>query len=69
MNLNIQFIKRNSRAVYDVIRRFTRCTFDQLQKLCNLTSTDLCLALAQLLREKEIEQYCEQQVVYYRLLA
>ena len=39
MNLNLQFVKRNSQKVYDVLAYYTRCTFDQLEKLCNLTST------------------------------
>ena len=42
-------------------------SFDQLEKLCNLTSTELCLALAQLIREHKIEQYSERRAVYYRL--
>lgn len=67
MNLNLQFIRKNSLQVYDILRRCTRCTYDQLQRVCNLASTDLCLALAQLLREHKIEQFSEQRVVYYRL--
>lgn len=66
MNLNLQFIKKNSLQVYDVLKYYTRCTFEQLEKLCNLKSTDLCLALAQLMREHKVEQYCEQRAVYYR---
>ena len=80
MNLNLQFVKRNSQKVYDVLAYYTRCTFDQLEKLCNLTSTELeklcnltstelCLALAQLIREHKIEQYSERRAVYYRLPA
>ena len=63
------FVKRNSQKVYDVLAYYTRCTFDQLEKLCNLTSTELCLALAQLIREHKIEQYSERRAVYYRLPA
>ncbi len=66
MNLNLQFIKKNSMQVYGILIRYTRCTFEQLEKLCNLTSTDLCLALAQLMREKKIEQFSECHAVYYR---
>lgn len=64
--MDLQFIKGNSLKVYGILVRYTRCTFDQLEKLCNLTSTDLCLALAQLLREKKIEQFSECHAVYYR---
>ena len=38
MNLNL--IKTNSRQVYNILLHYTRCTFNQLQKLCNLASTD-----------------------------
>lgn len=69
MNLNLQFVKRNSQKVYDVLAYYTRCTFEQLEKLCNLTSKDLCLALAQLMREHRVEQYSESCAVYYRLPA
>ncbi len=66
MNLNLQFIKKNSMQVYEILMHYTRCTFEQLEKLCNLTSTDLCLALAQLMREHKVEQFSEQRAVYYR---
>ena len=69
MNFNIQFIKTNSRKVYDILLRYTRCTFDELERLCNTASTDLCMALAQLLKENKIEQVSEKQGVYYRLAA
>ena len=54
MKFNIQAIKSNSRKVYDILLRYTRCTFGELEKRCNLASTDLCMALLQLLREKKI---------------
>lgn len=65
--MNLQFIKKNSALVYDVLLHYTRCSFDQLQKLCKLANTDLCLALAQLMRENKIQQFTECQSVYYRL--
>lgn len=67
MKFNIQAIKSNSRKVYDILLRYTRCTFDELENLCHLASTDLCMALLQLIREKKIEQVSENQEVYYRL--
>lgn len=69
MNFNILFIKTNSRKVYDILLRYTRCTFGELERLCNMASTDLCMALAQLLKENKIEQVSEKQGVYYRLAA
>ena len=67
MKFNIQAIKNNSRKVYDILLRYTRCTFGELEKLCNLASTDLYMALLELLREKKIEQVSEEQGVYYCL--
>lgn len=69
MNFNIQAIKTNSRKVYDILLRYTRCSFGELEKRCNLASTDLCMALLQLLRENKIEQVSGQQGIYYRLAA
>ncbi len=67
MKFNIQFIKTNSRKVYDILLRYTRCTFNELQRLCGMESTDLCMALVQLIKENKIEQVSEKQGVYYRL--
>ena len=68
MKFNIQAIRTNSRKVYDILLRYTRCTFGELENLCNMASTDLCMAILQLLREKKIEQVSENQGnVYYRL--
>ncbi|HIZ01482.1 MAG TPA: winged helix-turn-helix domain-containing protein [Candidatus Bacteroides merdipullorum] len=69
MKFNIQAIKTNSRKVYDILLRYTRCSFGELEKRCNLASTDLCMALLQLLRENKIEQVSGQQGIYYRLAA
>ncbi len=67
MSFNIQFIKKNSLKVYDILLRYTRCTFSELQRQCGLASTDLCMALVQLLKENKIEQVSEKQGIYYRL--
>ena len=56
MKFNIQAIRTNSRKVYDILLRYTRCTFGELENLCNLASTD-----------KKIEQVSEKQGIYYRL--
>ena len=69
MKFNIQAIKTNSRKVCDILLRYTRCSFGELEKRCNLASTDLCMALLQLLRENKIEQVSGQQGIYYRLAA
>ena len=68
MKFNIQAIKTNSRKVYDILLRYTRCTFGELENLCNMASTELCMAILQLLREKKIEQGSENPgTVYFRL--
>lgn len=64
--MNLNRIKTHSKQVYNILLRYTRCTFGQLQKLCNLANTDLCFALVQLLKENKIEQVNEGHGVYYR---
>lgn len=68
MNLNLNLIKRNSMQVYNILSHYTRCTFAQLEQLCHMASTDLCLALVQLMRENKVEQYTDSRIVYYRPL-
>ena len=65
--MNLEHIRTNSRMVYQVIRRAYSCTFNELQRLTHLGSTELCLALAQLLQDSKIEQGKNQQGVYYQL--
>ncbi|MCI7008541.1 MAG: hypothetical protein MR919_06030 [Parabacteroides sp.] len=67
--MNFERIKENSKAVYQVIRQVYSCTFNELQRLTRLSSTDLCLALAQLLRDSKIEQGKNNLGVYYQLAA
>ena len=67
--MNFERIKENSKAVYQVIRQSYSCTFNELQRLTRLSSTDLCLALAQLLRDSKIEQGKNNLGVYYQLAA
>lgn len=67
--MNFERIKENSKAVYLVIHRAYSCTFNELQRLTSLSSTDLCLALAQLLHDSKIEQGKNNEGVYYQLAA
>ena len=67
--MNLEIIKENSKAVYQVIRQAYSRTFNELQRLTRLSSTDLCLALAQLLRDSKIEQGKNDLGVYYQLAA
>ena len=67
--MNFERIKENRKAVYQVIHQAYSCTFNELQHLTRLSSTDLCLALAQLLRDSKIEQGKNDLGVYYQLAA
>ncbi len=65
MAFNLDFIKQNSTMVYDLLCRSTRCTFNELQRGCHLSNTDLCLALANLMRDNLITQNREEEEIYY----
>ena len=67
--MNLEIIKENSKAVYQVIREAYICTFNELHRLTRLIISDLCLALAQLLRDSKIEQGKNDLGVYYQLAA
>lgn len=56
MILDKQHIRKNSIFLYGKMKRMYHYTFNDLQKLANLGSTELCLALMQLLQEKKITQ-------------
>lgn len=42
-------------------------TFNELQKICQLGNTELCLALVQLIQENKIKQDRNEQGIYYVL--
>lgn len=56
MIVDKEHIRRNSVVLYGKMKRMYRYTFDELEKLVNLGSTELCLALIQLLQEDKITQ-------------
>ena len=56
MIINKELISKNSTLLHGEIKKMYRYTFSELQKLANLGSTDLCLALIQLLQENKIMQ-------------
>ena len=56
MIINKELISKNSTLLYGKMKKMYRYTFSELQKLANLESTDLCLALIQLLKENKIMQ-------------
>ena len=56
MLINKELISKNSTLLYGKMKKMYRYTFSELQKLANLGSTDLCLALIQLLQENKIMQ-------------
>ncbi len=56
MVLDKENIRRNSVLLYSKMRSMYRYTFDELEKLVNFGSVELCLALMQLLQENKITQ-------------
>ncbi|OUN55726.1 hypothetical protein B5G17_08545 [Bacteroides uniformis] len=67
MTINKQIIKRNSAKVFSVMKRMCRYSFQELQCCTQLETTELCLALLQLLQERLIEQDRDARSVYYAL--
>ena len=56
MALNKQTIINNSKKVYACMYQMVHYTFNELQKICQLGNTELCLALVQLIQENKIKQ-------------
>ena len=56
MALNKQTIINNSKKVYACMYQMIHYTFNELQKICQLGNTELCLALVQLIQENKIKQ-------------
>ena len=56
MIINKELISKNSTLLYGKMKKMYRYTFSELQKIRNIGSTDLCLALIQLLQENKIMQ-------------
>lgn len=67
MTINKQIIKQNSVKVFTVMKRMCRYSFNELQHYTNLGTTELCLALLQLLHEDLIEQDRDAKGIYYAL--
>ena len=67
MTINKQIIKQNSAKVFSVMKRMCRYSFQELQCCTQLGTTELCLALLQLLQERLIGQDRDARGVYYAL--
>ena len=67
MTINKQIIKQNSAKMFSVMKRMCRYSFQELQCCTQLGTTELCLALLQLLQERLIEQDRDARGVYYAL--
>ena len=65
--INKQIIKQNSVKVFNVMKRMCRYSFQELQCCTQLGTTELGLALLQLLQEKLIEQDRDARGIYYAL--
>ena len=64
---NKQTIINNSKKVYACMYQMVHYTFNELQKICQLGNTELCLALVQLMQENKIKQDRNEQGIYYVL--
>ena len=58
---------RNSGRLYERMQRMCRYSFNELQRLCKLEDTALCLAIARLMQEGKILQGKNECGVYYAL--
>ncbi len=67
MAFSKQTIISNSKKVYANMYQMVYYTFNELQKICQLGNTELCLALVQLIQEKKIKQGRNKQGIYYVL--
>ena len=67
MALNKQTIINNSKKVYACMYQMVHYTFNELQKICQLGNTELCLALVQLIQENKIKQDRNEHGIYYVL--
>ena len=65
MALNKETIINNSKKVYACMYQMVHYTFNELQKICQLGNTELCLALVQLMQENKIKQDRNEQGIYY----
>ncbi|MCI5580828.1 MAG: hypothetical protein MR387_05900 [Phocaeicola plebeius] len=63
---NTQLIQQNSLRVYHRMKEMYRYTFNELEKISALTSTELCLALLELQRQGRLAYGKDDNGVYYR---
>ena len=68
MNLNIESISKNSNKVYRLMTRMYHYTFNELQRICLLEDTALCLAIVRLVQEGKVVQAKGEQGVYYMVV-
>mgnify|MGYP001073753336 CR=1 FL=1 len=68
MVLDKEHICENSRILYGKMKRMCCYSFNELQKLTNFESTDLCLALIRLLQENKITQDRAKKGICYAVL-
>lgn len=63
-----EHIRKNSAVLYGKMKRMYRYTFNELEKLVNFGSVELCLALMQLLREDKITQCRRDEGICYAVV-
>lgn len=62
---NTQLIKQNSLRVYHLMKGMYRYTFNELEKISSLTSTELCFALLELQRQGRLIYGKTDAGIYY----
>lgn len=65
---NKEHIRENSTFLYGKMKRIYHYIFNELQRLANFGSMELCLALIRLLREDKITQDRESQGICYAVV-
>lgn len=61
-------IIKDSQEVYALIRQHPTCSYKTIQTQLRLSSTCLCLALLQLIRERKIVQHYQDGSTYYTVI-
>lgn len=67
MALNILTIKNNAEKIVRMMKKGYQYSMNKLEEMTRISSTELCLALLLLIKEKKVEQYLIEDGVRYAL--
>lgn len=67
MIFNKETIRKNSQAVYQLLQKVQRYSYAELQHTTQLSDTDLCMAISQLLMDKKVVRIKKEEEIFYRL--